>query len=97
MSELIDWEAFGAMARLHRRKLGYHKADEFCDAIKRETGFSINPASYYKIETGKQMASVEQMLAILSMFDAKSRNRILRLCMDDRIEPDGFCAWGVRA
>lgn len=83
MGTIFDWGIFGVLVRCFRRELGFRKAEEFSDAIEQETGLKISADIIYKIENGKQKATVEQFFAILSMFDTGSRKRIIRLCVCD--------------
>ena len=64
--ELFDWSLLGAYIRNKRRRAGYSKAAQFERAIYNRTRYRLKAATLYKIESGEQPPSIEQLFAILA-------------------------------
>ena len=62
--KLINHELLGAVLRIERKRKGYTKAEELSKAINACTGLKISQETIYKIEQGKQKASLDQLAAI---------------------------------
>lgn len=62
--KLIDHKLLGTMLRIDRKQKGYTKAEELSKAINSCTGLKITQETIYKIERGKQKASLDQLAAI---------------------------------
>lgn len=63
----IDWKMYGSLIRMKRKEAGYVKADGFVNDLYDKTGLKLHVQSYYKIEQGKQVPTVEQFLSLNQM------------------------------
>lgn len=67
--EPFDWDIYGAIVRMTRRKRGYKNFQQFSDAIYRRTRKPIAPNVLKRIEQGRQEPTASQFMAInLSLF-----------------------------
>lgn len=63
-SPTIDTELYGMLIRRSRLNLGYRKAEDFVEAMKKRTGFELSKDSLYRIESGKNAPNINFMIAL---------------------------------
>lgn len=80
----FDWELFGAIIRKSRTKMGYNKADVFCESVFYRARVNISPVTYYRIETGKQEPTAVQLFGIcMALYGEPFPQKIFDACASD--------------
>ena len=81
--QLFDFGLWCAVLRNQRKKIGFDKASDFTAALWDRVRVKMTPATFYKIEQGKQEPSLTQYMGInLLLFnDFTPTPEIYQLCI----------------
>lgn len=60
---IFDTILYGVFLRSHRRAAGFTRAQDFCMEVCDKTNVTINKETLYRIETGVQNPSIDQLIA----------------------------------
>lgn len=78
----IDLTLFGALLKRARLNLGYRRAEDFVDAMKKATGYDVSKDIVYRMESGKKEPSVNFIIALnIMMGNSLSDYSMVEMCV----------------
>lgn len=80
----FDWELFGMIVRKTRQRMGYKKAEVFCESVYRRARVNISPVTYYRIERAEQEPTAVQLFGIcMALFGEPFPQKVFNACASE--------------
>lgn len=78
----IDLTLYGALLKRARLNLGYRRAEDFVDAMKRATGYTVSKDIVYRMESGKKEPTINFVIAMNIMLGLPTTDfSMVEMCM----------------